>query len=64
MRRWLRRASSWKFVVYELLLPLLRVLGPARCDAAPVRPGQSLDLALAGTQATADPGAPWCSRGA
>jgi phosphatidylinositol dimannoside acyltransferase len=33
MRRWFRRALSWKFVFYELLLPLLRLLGPARCDA-------------------------------
>jgi lauroyl/myristoyl acyltransferase len=23
----------WKFIFYELLLPLLRLLGPARCDA-------------------------------
>jgi lauroyl/myristoyl acyltransferase len=32
-RRRLRRISSWKFLFYRLLLPLLRGLGPARGDA-------------------------------
>ncbi len=29
----LRRVLSWKFVFYDLLLPVLRALGPARGDA-------------------------------
>ena len=29
----LRRVLSWKFVFYDLLLPVLRILGPARGDA-------------------------------
>jgi phosphatidylinositol dimannoside acyltransferase len=29
----LRRISSWKFLFYDLLLPALRMLGPARGDA-------------------------------
>ncbi|MGC8643561.1 MAG: hypothetical protein ACP5XB_27200 [Isosphaeraceae bacterium] len=28
-----RRLLHWKFAFYELLLPLLRLLGPTRCDA-------------------------------
>ena len=34
MKRLLRRKLHWKFVFYELLLPLLRLLGPAGCDRA------------------------------
>ena len=34
MTRLHKRLLHWKFVFYELILPLLRLLGPKRCDAA------------------------------
>jgi lauroyl/myristoyl acyltransferase len=33
VKKLLRRVTCWKFIFYELLLPALRLLGPARCDA-------------------------------
>jgi lauroyl/myristoyl acyltransferase len=38
----LRRVCCWKFGFYEVFLPLLRTLGPARCDAVLRRLGQIL----------------------
>jgi phosphatidylinositol dimannoside acyltransferase len=32
IRRRLRKVLSWKFVFYDRILPVLRWLGPARCD--------------------------------
>ncbi len=36
----LRRVFCWKFAFYEVFLPLLRTLGPSRCDAILRRLGQ------------------------
>ncbi len=33
MDQLLRRVCCWKFGFYEVFLPVLRTLGPARCDA-------------------------------
>src|SRR4051812_6698220 len=33
LNRLFRRVFCWKFVVFELLMPVLNLLGPARCSA-------------------------------
>ena len=58
-----RDVLSWKFLFYHVLLPVLRSLGPARCDAvlsgylgaADIGPGGSLRI-LPGSHANAIPG--------
>ena len=47
----LRRIFCWKFAFYELLLPLLRTLGPSWCDAVLSRLGQTLTLLWPGRRA-------------
>ena len=49
----LRKIFCWKFAFYELLLPLLRTLGPSWCDAVLSRLGQTLTLLWPGRRATA-----------
>ena len=49
----LRRVFCWKFAFYELFLPLLRTLGPSRCDAVLRRLGQTLTLVWPGRQSAA-----------
>ncbi len=44
----LRELFCWKFVFYSLLLPVLRRLGPVRCDAALRRLGQALAVLCPG----------------
>lgn len=39
-----RRLLHWKFAFYELLLPLLGLLGPARCDATLCALGRAFTL--------------------
>ena len=47
----LRRVFCWKFVFFELFLPLLRILGPSRSDAVLRRLGQILTLVWPGRRA-------------
>ena len=57
MKRRLRQIWSWKFVFYELLLPVLRGLGPARGDAILGLLGFLADGDASESQATAPRGA-------
>ncbi|HKI17047.1 MAG TPA: hypothetical protein VKA15_04175, partial [Isosphaeraceae bacterium] len=68
MKRRLRQIWSWKFVFYELLLPVLRGLGPARGDAilgllgflaTAVRPSRKLRLRAALKRASEALDADW-----
>lgn len=51
MNQLLRRVFCWKFAFYELFLPVLRTLGPSRCDAILRRLGQTLTLVWPGRRA-------------
>jgi lauroyl/myristoyl acyltransferase len=51
VNRLLRRIFTWKFVFYELFLPLLRTLGPSRYDAVLRWLGQVLALVCPGRRA-------------
>ena len=53
MNQLLRRVFCWKFAFYELFLPLLRTLGPSRCDAVLRGLGQILTLVWPGRRAAA-----------
>ena len=44
----LRRVCRWKFAFYDLFLPALRTLGPARCDAVLRRLGQVIAVVWPG----------------
>jgi len=68
VKRRLRQIWSWKFVFYELLLPVLRGLGPARGDAilgllgflaTAVRPSRKLRLRAALKRASEALDADW-----
>jgi lauroyl/myristoyl acyltransferase len=68
VRQRLRRILSWKFVFYELILPALRVLGPARGDwilgllgrcALAIQPRRRARLRAAVRRAGAALGADW-----
>ncbi len=71
MRRRLRQVWSWKFVFYEMLLPMLRALGPARGDqilgwlgraAMAVQPGRRARLRSALRRAAEAIDADWSIR--
>ncbi len=47
----LRRVFCWKFAFYELFIPLLRTLGPRRCDAVLRGIGQMLAFVWPGRRA-------------
>ena len=51
MDQLLRRVFCWKFAFYEVFLPVLRTLGPARCDAVLRWLGQALTLVWPGRRA-------------
>lgn len=44
----MRRALSWKFLFYDLILPMLRILGPVRADAVLGRLGCFMSWAIPG----------------
>jgi lauroyl/myristoyl acyltransferase len=52
VNRWLRGIFCWKFHFYELWLPVLRLLGPAWCDAALCGLGRAAVLVRPGRKKT------------